>query len=296
MRSCLYVPGNSEKMLGKAPTLPADLITLDLEDSVPLSEKPTARALVASRLEAVGTGGASVYVRVNGWDTRLTVDDLNGVVRPGLDGIVLAKCGHPDEIIRLDQRIGEFEAERGIEGGSVAVQLLIETASGVIHAYECATASERVNSLIFGALDYTRDMRVVMSDDGRELDYARAHIAIAARAAECTAIDYLHADFTDLEGFERTTLEGRALGYEGRLLIHPAQVKPANRLYSPSDEDVTWACGVVEAFETEALAKGLAAITYRGKMIDTPIYETAKALLDTVSAIAQHDRRFEMAD
>jgi citrate lyase subunit beta/citryl-CoA lyase len=290
MRSCFYIPGNSEKMVGKAAEIAADIVTLDLEDSVPPAEKPKARELIRESLVAAGSGGAEVYCRINNWETLLTNDDLEAVVHPGLHGVVLSKTAGADHVQRLDWKLDELERRRGMAPGSVAIQLLIETAIGVMNAFPAALASPRVNSLIFGALDYTKDMRVLISADGTELAYARSHTAVAARAARCVAIDYPYADFKNAEGYERNTLEGRALGYEGRMLIHPSQIEPSHRLYSPSADQLEWARGLVEAFEAEGLAKGLAAISYKGKMVDTPVYDSARGILSVVEEIEKKDR------
>ncbi len=285
MRSILYIPGNNEKMVSKAPTFPADIVTLDLEDSVPPAEKPRAREVVRENLKYAGQGGAEVYVRINNWETLLTNDDLEAVVHEGLHGVCLAKCGGPDHVRRLDWKLEELERRRGIPVGTVKIQLLIETAKGVINAYPSAIESPRVNSLIFGAVDYTKDMRVKLTTEGEELKYARAHTAVAARAAGCVAIDCPFVAFQDMEAFERDTAYGRTLGYEGRMLIHPSQIEPSNRIYRPQPEDVEWAQGVVEAFEKDALAKGLAAISYKGKMVDTPVYENARTILAVMEEI-----------
>lgn len=289
MRSVFYIPGNNEKMISKAPTFPADIVTLDLEDSVPPAEKPKAREMVRENLEYAAEGGAEVYVRVNNWETLLTNDDLEAVVHEGLDGVCLAKCGGPDHVRRLQWKLEELERRRGIPVGTVKIQLLIETAKGVINAYPSAIESPRVNSLIFGAVDYTKDMRVKLTNEGEELKYARAHTAVAARAAGCIAIDCPFVAFQDMEAFERDTAYGRTLGYEGRMLIHPSQIAPSHRIYTPAPEDVEWATGVVEMFEKEALAKGLAAVSYKGKMVDTPVYENARTILAVMAEIQAKD-------
>lgn len=295
MRSVFYVPANNEKMVAKAPSIEADIITLDIEDSVAPSDKPKAREMTRENLKAVAEGGAEVYSRINNWETLLTNDDLEVIVHEGLNGVCLAKCGHPDHVKRLDWKLEELERRRGLPVGSVKVQLLIETAMGVIHAYPSAIASPRVNSLIFGAVDYTKDMRVMLTTMGTELYYARAHTAVAARAAGCIAIDHPFVDFKDMEAFEKNTLEGRTLGYEGRMLIHPSQIEPSHRLYTPPPEDVEWAKGVVEMFERDALPKGMAAISYKGKMVDTPVYENARTILQTMAEIEEKDRMRKQA-
>jgi len=295
MRSVFYVPGNNEKMVSKAPSIPADIITLDLEDSVPPAEKPKAREVTRENLKYAAKGGAEVYVRINNWETLLTNDDLEAVVHEGINGICLAKCGEPNHVIRLDWKLEELERRRGIPVGIVKVQLLIETAKGVIHAYQSAVASSRVNSLIFGAVDYTKDMRVKLTTEGQEFFYARAHTAVAARAAGCVAIDCPFVAFKDVEAFERDTKFGRTLGYEGRMLIHPNQIEPSHRIYTPAPDDVDWAKGVVEMFEKEAIPKGMAAVAYQGKMVDTPVYENAKTILAAMAEIEERERQRQEA-
>ena len=287
MRSVFYVPSNNEKLVSKAPTIAADILTLDLEDSVPPAEKPKGREMVQEYLKNSRAGQLSpyLYVRINNWETQMTNDDLEAVVRPGLDGVCLAKCGAADNVTRLDWKLEELEQRRGMEVGSVAIQLLIETAIGVINAYPAAAASPRVNSLIFGAVDYTKDMRVTLTSEGAEQLYARYYTAVAARAAGCVAIDCPFVAFQDTEAFDKSTREGRQMGYEGRMLIHPSQIEPSHVIYTPSAGDVEWAQGVKKVFEEEGLAKGAAAVTYKGKMVDTPVYENALTIIATMEEI-----------
>jgi citrate lyase subunit beta/citryl-CoA lyase len=291
MRSVFYVPGNNEKMISKAPTIPADIITLDLEDSVPPAEKPRAREMVRESLKLAGSGGSVVYVRLNNWETLMTNDDLEAVVHEGLSGVCLAKTGSPENVQRLDWKLEELERRRGLPVGGIAIQLLAETAKGVINAYPSAIASKRVNSIIFGAVDYTKDMRVKLTSEGEEQFYARAHVAVAARAAGCIAIDCPFVAFKDMEAFEKSTRFGRQLGYEGRMLIHPSQIEPSHTIYTPAPEDVEWARGVVKVFEEEGLAKGSAAVTYMGKMVDTPVYDNARTILRIMDEIAAFDAK-----
>jgi len=291
MRSVFYVPGNNEKMVAKAPEFPADIITLDLEDSVPPAEKAKARQVVRENLKFAGSGGSTIYARINNWETLMTNDDLEAIVHEGLSGVCLAKCGGPDNVQRLDWKLEELERRRNLPVGSVAIQLLIETAKGVINAYPSAIASKRVNSLIFGAVDYTKDMRVKLTSEGEEQKYARRHTAVAARAAGCVAIDCPFVAFKDAEAFEKSTREGRQMGYEGRMLIHPSQIEPSHRIYTPAPEDVDWAKGVVKVFEEEGIAKGMAAVTFNGKMVDTPVYDNARTILSTMAEISAFDAK-----
>jgi len=287
MRSVFYTPSNNEKMVGKAPEILCDVLTLDLEDSVPPAEKPKGRVMVQEYLKANREKqlAPALYVRVNNWETQMTNDDLEAIVHPGLDGVCLAKCGSADNVKRLDWKLEELEQRRGMQVGSVAIQLLIETAKGVMNAYPAASASPRVNSLIFGAVDFTKDMRVTLTSEGQEQLYARFHTAVAARAAGCVAIDCPFVNISDVEAFKKSTREGRQMGYEGRMLIHPSQIAPSHEIYTPSAADVEWAEGVKKVFEEEGIAKGSAAVSYKGKMVDTPVYENALQILRTMEEI-----------
>jgi citrate lyase subunit beta/citryl-CoA lyase len=219
----------------------------------------------------------------------MTNDDLEAIVHEGLSGVCLAKTGEPDNVKRLDWKLEELERRRGLKVGSIAIQLLIETAKGMINAFASATASPRVNSLIFGAVDYTKDMRVKLTSEGQEQLYGRYYTAVAARAAGCVAIDCPFVDFKNVEAFEASVLQGRQMGYEGRMLIHPSQIEPSHRLYMPSAEDIEWATGVVKIFEEEGIAKGAAAVTFKGKMVDTPVYDNARQILATMKEIAERE-------
>ena len=289
MRSVMFTPGNNADLVGKARNLAADAIALDLEDSVPPTEKERAREVVNANLNSVAESGADVYARVNAWDSGLLKEDLESIVQPGLCGIVIPKTETPDDVIRAAKLLTELEKNRGIEVGTVQLSLLIESARGVMAAYECGMASSRVNSLIFGAVDYTRDMRVKLTETGVEVQYSRSAVAVAARAAGIVALDPPWPAFTDTEGFERHSSEGSQLGYEGRMLIHPNQIEPAEKIYAPSAEDVEYAREVVEMFE-DGMKKGLASVALRGKMIDWAVYRAEMDVLAKVDLIAEKER------
>jgi len=292
LRSVMYVPGNKEDLIAKIPRLPADVITIDLEDSVPPAEKEKARELAHKNLKMAADTGADVYVRLNNWETGMTNADCEAVVDEGLTAVCLAKCGGPDDVKRLDWKLQEMEQKRGLKPGSILIQLLIETAKGMMNVYDAAKASPRVNSLIFGAVDYTTDMRVTLTQpNGHEQDWARARMACAARAAGLIAIDCPYVAFKDTEGFEKDCRYGRQLGFEGRMLIHPSQIEPAHIIYSPAPERVEWAKAVVKVFEEEGIAKGTAAVTLNGHMVDTPVYMNAKNILDAVTQIEEKEKK-----
>ena len=288
-RSIFYVPAHRPEFVEKCPNYPADIITLDLEDSVPATEKETARKAAAAALRHAGTTGAQVFVRINNWETGMTNDDLEAVVWEGLDGVTLAKCGSPDDVKRLEWKLEELEMRRGIPVGTVKISLLLETAKGIQNAGPSCLASKRNVNAIFGAVDFTKDMRVKLTNEGKEQLYGRFVVGVACRTAGITAIDAPFVDYKNIEAFEANVAEGIQMGFEGRMIIHPGQIEPSNRMYSPSPDDVEWATAIVTAFETEALPKGLAAITVNSKMVDTPVYLNALDILNKHKEISAKD-------
>jgi len=286
MRTSLYVPANNPVFMGKCAKYPADIITFDIEDAVPPQEKANARKMAAEHLLSAKANGAQVYVRVNGWHTEYTNDDLEAVVLPGLDGVTLPKTRHADDVKRLDWKLSELEQRRGIPEGTVKISILLETAEGVMRALECCTASKRIVSVFFGAVDYCCDMRITRTNLAEEQRVARTMVAMAARAAGITALDAPFADFSNMEDFRRNTLDGRQMGYEGRMIIHPSQIAVAHELYSPTEAEVAHARKVKQFFEEEGLAKGLASVSMDGAMVDTPVYQSALNVLEFYDAIA----------
>jgi citrate lyase subunit beta/citryl-CoA lyase len=280
MRSVLTVPVIRPRFIEKAPTSGADVICLDVEDSVPPAEKANARQLAGGAVESLPRGPYAVYVRINGFWTGMVEDDLNAVVRVGLDGIVLPKANTAADVEQADALLSSLERAQSIEAGSVAIMPLIETAEGVMNAYGICKASSRVVGAIFGAEDYATDMGIARTQTGEEVLWARTQVAIACHAARIAPIDTPDPDYTHEAHLEREMRTARGLGYVGKLVIHPTQIAIANRVFYPSAAELEDARAVVEAFEREGLAKGLAAIPVEGKMIDTPIYWRAKRLLE----------------
>ena len=289
MRTVFYVPANNPRFIEKALTVPADIITFDIEDSIAPAEKENARKMAAESFERFADVNAQVYVRLNSWPTEFTNDDLEAVVWPGLDGVTATKVRDADDIKRVDWKLYELEARRGIPEGTIKICALIETAIGVVNAYPICTASPRMVSAIFGAVDYCADMRVRCTNKGAEQLYARAAVAVAARAAGIIAIDTPFVDFANVEAFIENTEDSKQFGYEGRMIIHPSQLEIANRLYAPSDAEVEHARKVVKVFEEEGLAKGLAAVALEGKLVDIPVYAAAQGVLSRYDKIREKE-------
>jgi len=294
LRSMLFVPGNNMRMIIKSATLPADAIILDLEDAVPLPDKATARIMIRDSIKGIKLGGSYVFVRINALTTNLTSEDTRLVTVEGLDGIMLPKTETKSDIAELDNILVKAEEASGLEPRSLKVVPLIESAKGVVNAYEIASVSQRVIAVAFGAGDYYRDLGrnvAFISPEQTELLYARSRIVNSSVAAGVQAIDTVFFGLlTDREGFIKETMLAVQLGFRGKLVIHPTQIELVNKAFSPSKEEAEYAGRVVRAFEA-ARAKGLGAISFEGKMIDEMTYKQARDVVSFVRLIAEKEER-----
>lgn len=281
LRTLLFVPGNRPKMLEKARTLPADAVILDLEDAVPLAEKPTARSMVREALQA-GAYAPEIGVRINALSTGLGELDLKETFGPQVRAICLPKAENPDDVERLASLVAALEAERGVPSDAVGLLLLVETALGVLNAYELARTSARVRALCLGGEDLARDLGAIRTRQGTELAYARSHVVLAARAAGVLAIDTVYTDYRDQDGLLAEARLACQMGYSGKLLIHPGQIDTVQRAFTPSETEVAYARRVVEGFEA-ALARGEGVLTVDGEMVDAPVVARARQVLANVN-------------
>ncbi|MCH6555050.1 MAG: CoA ester lyase [Chloroflexi bacterium] len=279
LRSILFVPTIVERFVTRAPETGADVVCLDVEDSVPPAEKAKARAAAAEAIDGMPRSGYATFVRVNGLHTGLLEDDLLAVVRPGLDGIVLSKAHTAETVRRADHYLTILERQQGMETGTVSIIPLVESAAGILNSREISAASPRLVGLSLGAEDLAVDMGLQRSEEAREIEWPRAQLATAAAAADLAAIDTPEPDYTDMEHLERDSSYARSLGFRGKYCIHPGQVEVVNRVFSPTEQEIAEARDVVRLMDKEGIAKGRAAIPVNGKMIDTPIYWQAKRLL-----------------
>ena len=283
-RSLLFAPGNHPRKVEKSLGLDADVVILDLEDAVAIAEKEATRSVVADAL-ANRPHRARGYVRVNAVDTPSCWGDLQAVVRPGIDGIVLPKLESASDLRTVDWVVGQLERERGMEPGGFDILPIIETGRGVASIASICGAGTRVRRLSFGAGDYTLDMGLRWTDGERELDQARSAIALASRAARIEPpIDTVFIHIGKLDSLRRSAEFARDFGFQGKLCIHPEQVGPVNAALSPTAEYGAQAHGYLEAFR-EAEAHGSASIQVDGYFIDYPIVEKAQRVIDLADAI-----------
>ncbi|TKI06550.1 citrate (pro-3S)-lyase subunit beta [Martelella alba] len=281
-RSMLFIPGANAAMLSTAFIYRPDSIMFDLEDAVSLREKDSARLLVFHALQHPMYRDIETVVRINPLNTPFGLQDLEAVVRAGADVVRLPKTDSPDDIHQLETQIERIERECGREVGSTRTMAAIESAVGVINAAAIARCSPRLMGIALAAFDYVMDMQTERGD-GTELFFARCAVLHAARAAGIDAFDVVYADINDEDGFLREVELIRKMGFNGKSLINPRQIELLHNAYAPTQEDVDYAGRVVAAAE-EGERKGLGVISLNGKMIDGPIINHARVVLDRARA------------
>jgi len=302
LRSMLYVPSNSWRMIHNATTEGADAIILDLEDGCPIAEKETGRVFARDSIPMLKQHGLDVFVRVNSMETGLTATDIEYVVVKGIDGIMLAKTESKEDVQTIDKLLCKEEEKKGLDNKSVVLMALIETPRGIMNIREIIEASKRVVAVGFGAGDFSREMGAGMGVSKLSPEeyfpmvlYARSTMAVAARAAGIQAIDTpFFGLIIDLEGLAKESGKAKLLGFSGKQLTHPRHVDVVNQVFAPALEDVVFAERVVDAYE-EARAKGLGATTIGGKMIDYGSFKRAESLLALSRTIEEKEKKAKAA-
>ncbi len=288
-RSLMYVPVNVDKFVDKAHTRGADVIQLDLEDSIPPAEKDKARTLVEKAAAKVRRGGADVVVRINR-PLSLAVRDLEHSILPDVDGVAITKAESGSHVKLLDELVTELEAKRGMPLGHTKFITMIETADAFSRISEIPQASPRVVAMNIGGEDFALDCNMQPDDDA--LLHPKQHMIIAARAAGVMPIGFIGtvADFSDWEKFRQMVRRSRRFGFDGAGCIHPGQVKIVNEEYTPSAEEVAYARKVI-AMDKEAAAAGRGSFQIDGKMIDVPVVVRAERLLKRFDAIKAREAK-----
>jgi citrate lyase subunit beta/citryl-CoA lyase len=272
--SRLYIPGNSPKLMLNAGIYGSGGVILDLEDSVANEKKDEARILVRNALNTLNFKESERMVRIN--QLPLGIKDLNEVIPEKPNLILIPKCESSDQVIEVDKVITDI---LGDDEHPVYLMPIIETALGVINAYEIAKASKRNVALALGLEDYTADIGAQRTNSAKESFYARSAVVNAARAAGIQPIDSVFSDVSDMETLVNTVKESKALGFVGMGCIHPRQVAVINEHYAPSVEEIKKAQKIVIAFE-EAKAKGQGVVSLGSKMIDPPVVDRALNTID----------------
>ncbi len=288
-RSMLFVPVTVAKYVDRAAERGADALILDLEDSVPLAEKPRGRALLQEAAAKVARNGADVVVRINRpW--RQALQDIEAAVSPQVQALMLTKVESAEHVQMIAEVVGELEAERGMQAGATKFVALVETASGFLRMAEIARSHPRLVALSVGAEDFA--LSVGMLPEAEGLFFPKQQMIIAARAAGIVPLGFIGtvADFRDLDAFRATIRRARRLGFAGASCIHPSQVAILNEEYRPSPDEVAQAERAVAAYDAAATA-GIGAIELDGKMIDVPVVERAKQVLARHRAVLAREAK-----
>jgi citrate lyase subunit beta / citryl-CoA lyase len=282
-RSRLYLPGSEPKYFINAGLHGPDAIILDLEDSVHHAEKDAARILVRNTLRAVDFGGCERMVRIN--QLPLGLQDLAEIIPQAPDLVLIPKVETPGQVGEADRLMRELKVSHGIDR-PIWLMPILESALGIENAFAIATVSPNVCALTIGLEDYTADLGVVKTLEGRESQYARTRLLNAAKAAGIQAIDSVFSDVGDLEGLRQWGENSRALGFEGMGCIHPSQIPVIHEAFAPTQVDIEKSLKIVAAFE-EAQQRGLSVVSLGSKMIDPPVVERARKLVARARAMGK---------
>lgn len=283
-RSMLFLPGNTPNMLINGSCLGADAVIFDLEDAVSPAEKDAARILVRNTMKYMDFHGCEIIVRINSIDTPYWKQDIDEILPQKPDLILLPKTGSAHDVEVADDYLAKAEAKLGLSPNTVGLMPLIETALGVENAFAIASARPRVAALFLGAEDLTADLRCQRTKEGREIEYARHRLVVAARAAGVDVYDTPFTDVNDDEGIWTDAKLAKALGFTGKASISPRHVEVINAVFSPTKKEIDYAYEVMDAIAL-AKAQGKGAIALHGKMIDAPIVSRARQTIAAAQAL-----------
>jgi len=285
-RSLLYMPGSNPRTLEKARGLPADGLIIDLEDAVAAEAKEGARAVVAAALAVGGYGARELVLRVNPLDTPWGHGDLAAAATMPIDAVLLPKVENADRVqltVSLLDALGAPER--------LAVWCMIETPRGILEAREIAAASPRLAALVLGTSDLTKELHALFTRDRLPLITSLGLAMLAARAYGLAILDGVHLDLADEEGFALSCRQGRELGFDGKTLVHPKQIAPANAAFAPSASEIEWSRRIIAAY-AEAEAAGRSVVVVDGKLIEALHVENARRLV----ALAEEIERLASVD
>ncbi|MEN6594147.1 MAG: citrate (pro-3S)-lyase subunit beta [Clostridiaceae bacterium] len=282
-RTMLFVPGNNPGMMSDAHIYGSDALMFDLEDSVSLGEKDAARLLVYHALKTIHYGECEKVVRVNPLSTPYGKADIEAMVAAGAEVIRLPKTETAQDIADTEEEILRAEKKYGVPEGKTRIMAAIEGALGVVNAHSIAMASKRLIGIALGAEDYCANLKTTRSKEGSELFYARSAIVVAARAAGIDVIDTVFSDVNDEEQLIKETQAVKQLGFDGKSVINPRQIKPVHRVFTPTPAEIQKALRIMEA-SRQAEARGSGVVALDGKMIDRPVVLRAERCLELAKA------------
>lgn len=276
LRSWLFVPGSSKRMLEKSRTIAADALVFDLEDSVSYNQKKNARQNISGIVQ--DRWPRDIYVRTNSVNSPTVFDEVMDLSTDALAGFVLPKIEQARDLIGFSYFLDFVEQHKGLPSGKLKIVPIIETSLGLSNVQDIGCSSPRISRLAFGAVDFSFDIGVKIVAP-EVLDYARSLLVVASRATGIAPpIDAVHTDLRDMEGLATVAYHAKSMGFSGKFAIHPNQVDVLNDVFSVNDSEKMEARNIVTAYE-DAIAQGEGSVQVNGKMIDRPVYDFAKELL-----------------
>lgn len=278
----MFIPGNNPSMMQDAYIYHPDSIMLDLEDSVTVAEKDAARLLVYQALKTVDYGTIERVVRINPLSTPYGKKDIEAVVKGGVDVIRMPKTETADEVREVEAEIERVEKELGCEGRTL-IMAAIESALGIVNAYNIATASKRMMGIALGAEDYSANLKTQRTKEGTELQLARETIVVAARAAGIDALDTVFSNLNDMDAFRAEVELIKRMGFDGKSIINPRQIEIVNEVFAPKEKDIEKARIILAAMK-EAAERGSGVVAVNGKMVDRPVVIRAQRTIDLAIA------------
>ncbi|MDD7066653.1 MAG: citrate (pro-3S)-lyase subunit beta [Sodaliphilus pleomorphus] len=281
-RTMMFVPGNNPGMMQDAFIYGPDSIMLDLEDSVTMAEKDSARLLVYNALKTIDYGNTEMVVRINPLNTPYGKKDIEAVVKAGVDVIRMPKTETAEEVVEVEREIEKVEKEIGCLGRT-QIMAAIESALGIVNAYAIATASKRMMGIALGAEDYSANLKPQRTPGGAELLLARETIVVAARAAGIAALDTVYSNLNDMDTFRKEVELIKTLGFDGKSIINPRQIEIVNEVFTPSEKAIEKSKVILAAIK-EAEQRGSGVIAVNGKMIDRPVVLRAQRTIDLAIA------------
>lgn len=288
-RALLYVPADDERKINKAASLPVDCVILDLEDGVAPGRKDAARESAVRALQRMDFGNAERLVRINPVDRQPGLQDLEAILPARPDGILLPKIDSADTVHRVSETIARMEKVRGWPAGGIALIVIAETARAILRLETICSAEERVQAVIFGAEDLAADIGAVRSAGGMEVFTARSLVVLNAAAAGIQALDVVNVNYRDLEALYADARQAAGMGFAGKQIIHPAQIEPVQRAFTPSEDEVRQAQELIRAFEA-SVANGKGAFGLDGRMVDMPVIRRAENVLSRAASAGRRDR------
>jgi len=287
-RTMMFMNAQKPGLIKDAYIYGVDSIMLDLEDAVAENQKDAARFSLYHALKTIDYGDTEVIVRINGLDTPHWQEDIRVCVAGGADGIRIAKCESAQDVLTVEKATEEAEKEFGVEVGRTLLMAALESPKGILNAYEICAASPRMFGVAISGGDFRKCMQTKPTASGIDMVTARGMMLIAARAAGIQCFDTVFTDLDDMEGFINETRQNKEMGFDGKSLINPKQIRPVHEIFAPTEKEVMQAELMVRAFR-EAAAQGIGVFTVNGKMVDVAFIPGAERTLKLAKACGMYE-------